>query len=67
MGTLHIPIPIENLKYINIDILDHKEAQIDYQGCIGINVGDENLVRNVYFENIRVEDFRQGQLVNPPC
>lgn len=24
---------MENLNYINIDILDHKEKQIDYQGC----------------------------------
>ena len=55
---------MENLNYINIDILDHKEKQIDYQGCMAINVGDNNLVRNVRFENIRIEDFRQGQLVN---
>jgi hypothetical protein len=31
---------------------------------MSINAGDNNLVRNVRFENIRVEDFRQGQLVN---
>ena len=55
---------MENLNYINIDILDHKEKQVDYQGCMAINVGDNNLVRNVRFENIRIEDFRQGQLVN---
>lgn len=55
---------MENLNYINIDILDHKEKQIDYQGCMAINIGDNNLVRNVRFENIRIEDFRQGQLVN---
>ena len=55
---------IEDLKYINIDILDHKEKQLDYQGCMTINGGDNNLIRNVRFENIRVEDFRQGQLVN---
>ena len=55
---------IEDLKYINIDILDHKEKQLDYQGCMAINSGDNNLIRNVRFENIRVEDFRQGQLVN---
>ena len=55
---------MENLNYINIDILDHKEKQVDYQGCLAINVGDNNLVRNVRFENIRIEDFRQGQLVN---
>lgn len=55
---------IEDLHYENIDILDHKEKQIDYQGCMAIDGGDNNLIRNVRFENIRVEDFRQGQLVN---
>ncbi|MDF9829785.1 glycosyl hydrolase family 28 protein [Parabacteroides sp. PF5-6] len=55
---------IENLKYINIDILDHKEKQVDYQGCLAINAGDNNLIRKVRFENIRIENFRQGQLVN---
>ncbi len=63
-GNTPRPDTIENLKYINIDILDHKEAQIDYQGCLSISVGDNNLVRNVLFEDIRVEDFRQGQLIN---
>lgn len=55
---------MENLNYMNIDILDHKEKQVDYQGCFAINVGDNNLVRNVRFENIRIENFRQGQLFN---
>ena len=49
---------------INIDILDHREKQVDYQGCMAINAGDNNLIRNVHFEDIRVENFRQGQLVN---
>lgn len=55
---------IEDIHYRNIDILDHKEMQLDYQGCMAINSGDNNLIRNVYFEDIRVEDFRQGQLLN---
>ena len=55
---------MENLTYRNIDILDHSEMQVDYQGCMAINAGDNNLVRNVRFEDIRVEDFRRGQLVN---
>lgn len=55
---------IRNVTYRNIDILDHKEAQIDYQGCFGISCGDNNIVRDIVFDNIRVEDFRQGQLVN---
>ena len=63
-GNSANPDVLENLAYTNIDILDHKEAQVDYQGCMSINAGDNNLVRNVRFENIRVENFRQGQLVN---
>ncbi len=63
-GDTKNPEVLENLNYINIDVLDHKEKQVDYQGCMAINAGDNNLVRKVRFENIRVEDFRQGQLVN---
>lgn len=58
------PDTIENLLYRNIDILDEKEVQLDYQGCMSITAGDENLVRNVRFEDIRVENIRQGRLVN---
>ena len=62
----HVDKPeiLENLNYVNIDILDHKEKQLNYQGCLAINAGDENLIRNVRFEDIRIENFRQGQLVN---
>lgn len=55
---------IEDVLYQNVDILDHQERQLDYQGCMAICCGDNNLVRNLTFENIRVEDFRCGQLVN---
>ncbi|AXY73609.1 endo-polygalacturonase [Paraflavitalea soli] len=63
-GNTPNPEVLENLNYIDIDILDQKEAQLNYQGCMSLNPGDNNLIRNVRFENIRVEDFRQGQLVN---
>lgn len=63
-GDTENPEILENLNYINIDILDQKERQIDYQGCLAINAGDNNLIRNVRFEDIRIEDIRQGQLVN---
>ena len=53
-----------DITYRNIDILDHAEKQIDYQGCFGISCGDNNVVRDITFDNIRVEDFRQGQLFN---
>lgn len=63
-GNADKPEILENLNYVNIDILDHKEKQLNYQGCLAINAGDENLIRNVRFEDIRIENFRQGQLVN---
>lgn len=63
-GNTPNPEVLENLNYLNIDILDHKEAQLDYQGCMSLNAGDSNLIKNVRFENVRVEDFRQGQLIN---
>ena len=63
-GNVEDPDVIEDIVYRNIDILDHKEKQIDYQGCMAINAGDDNLIRNILFEDIRIEDFRQGQLVN---
>lgn len=55
---------ITAITYRNIDILDHQEKQIDYQGCFGISCGDNNVVRDITFDNIRVEDFRLGQLIN---
>ncbi|MBQ7471859.1 MAG: alginate lyase family protein [Prevotella sp.] len=51
---------IENLVYENIDILCQAEPQVDYQGCMAINCGDNNLVRNVTFDNIRIENLTQG-------
>ncbi|MCR5781084.1 MAG: alginate lyase family protein [Bacteroidaceae bacterium] len=53
---------IENLRYENIDILGQAEPQVDYQGCLAINCGDNNLVRNVVFDNIRIEQIEQGSI-----
>ena len=64
IGPDAIPDTIQSLTYRNIDILDHCEQQIDYQGCFGISCGDNNIVKDVVFDNIRVEDFRKGQLFN---
>lgn len=63
-GSTPQPEILERLRFLNLDILDHKEAQLDYQGCLALNAGDSNLIRDVRFEDIRIEDFRQGQLVN---
>jgi hypothetical protein len=69
IGTHGNPEPgkaetIDNLTFNNIDILNHDEPQLNYQGCMTINVSDENLAENITFGNIRIEDFEQGQLVN---
>jgi hypothetical protein len=69
IGTHGNPEPgksevLENMKFENMDILNQDEKQVNYQGCMSINVSDENLARNIVFENIRVEDFEQGQLLN---
>lgn len=55
---------IENVVYDKIDILEHAEYQIDYQGCIGINNGDNITVRNVAFRNFNVDDITRGMLFN---
>jgi hypothetical protein len=63
-GSTPQPEVLERLTFRNLDILDHMEPQLDYQGCLALNAGDSNLIRQVRFEDIRIEDFRQGQLVN---
>ena len=55
---------VENLVYENIDILCQSEPQVDYQGCLAINAGDDNLVRNVLFDRIRIEALHQGALLH---
>ncbi|KAF7960237.1 hypothetical protein EAE96_001835 [Botrytis aclada] len=58
------PETMSNIKISNIDILDHFENQLWYQGCIGINAADENLIENVLIEDIRIEKISKGQLLN---
>jgi len=53
---------LENLHFENIDILEHHEPQDGYWGCIAINAGDKNTVRNAIFRSIRIEQFEQGRL-----
>lgn len=55
---------IENVHFSDIDILEHDEDDRNYQGCIAFSVSDHNLVQNVSFENVRVENIQEGQLFN---
>jgi len=63
-GNVEKPDTIENLRYKDIDILEQMEYQTDYQGCLAIGAGDLNLVRDVVFDNIRIENIKNGQLIN---
>lgn len=53
---------LENVTVSNIDILECDEDAPLYQGCLNIDCGDKNTVRNVLFENIRVESIQEGRL-----
>ena len=68
MIGLHSETPeneeITNVLYDGIDILEHAENQIDYQGCIGINDGDNILVKGITFQNFNIENIRKGMIVN---
>ena len=61
-GNPEVGETIEHLVYENIDILGQAEPQVDYQGCLAINCGDGNLVRRVLFDNIRIEQIKDGSI-----
>ena len=54
-GNPQVGDSIVNLKYDNIDIICQSEPQVDYQGCLAINCGDGNYVKDAVFDNIRIE------------
>ena len=62
-GNPEVGDSIVNLRYDNIDILCHNEPQVEYQGCMAINCGDGNHVKDVTFDNIRVEQIDKGSLL----
>lgn len=55
---------IEDVAFSNIDILEHHEPHPNYWGAMAINAGDKNLVRRITYEDIRVEAFELGQLID---
>lgn len=55
---------VEDILFENIDVLEHHEPQPYYWGCMSINCGDNNTVRNVTYRNIRIEPFELGQLID---
>lgn len=63
-GNAESPEVIEKLHFKNIDVLEHDEDDRNYQGVMAISAGDANLVRDVLFEDIRVENIQEGMLFN---
>jgi len=63
-GNTEKPETIEDVVFKNIDVLDLHEDQPDYQGVMAIYAGDSNLVRNITFEDIRVDRIEEGKLFN---
>lgn len=61
-GCAEKPDTIQNVTYDNIDIICQHECQVEAQGCMAINCGDNNVIRNVVFDNIRVEQLSYGSL-----
>ncbi len=53
---------MENVSFRNIDILEHDEDDRAYQGCMAIDCGDKNIVHNILFEDVRVENIQEGCL-----
>jgi len=63
-GNPQKPQTIEDVSFRNIDVLGLNEIQPDYQGVMAISAGNANLVRNVTFEDIRVDTIEDGKLFN---
>ena len=63
-GNSEVGDSIIGLRYENIDILCQSEPQVDYQGCMAINCGDNNYVKDVVFDNIRIENIHQGCILH---
>lgn len=63
-GNSEVGDSIVGLVYENIDIICQSEPQVDYQGCMAINCGDNNYVKDVLFDNIRIENIHQGSLLH---
>ena len=51
---------IENLRFHNLDVLENNEFVTNFWGAMAITCGDKNTVRNVDFEDIRVEHIREA-------
>jgi Glycosyl hydrolases family 28 len=65
-GNPNRPETIAQAAFQNLDVLEHDEYRGGgrYQGVMAVDAGNRVTVRNVRFDDVRVEDFTRGQLVN---
>ena len=54
---------IADLRFRDLDILEVNCNQPLYWGAMALTVGDENICRNILFEDIRVYDFAESSLL----
>ena len=55
---------MNHIVFKNIDVLNVDEDDDNYRGVMSICCGDKNRVRNVLFENIRIEDCEEARLID---
>jgi hypothetical protein len=63
-GDKDRPEVTEDVTFKNIDVLEINETQPRYQGVMGIHANNATLVRNIRFEDIRVDHIIEGKLFN---
>jgi len=63
-GDSQSPNVIEDVRVENIDILDLDEDDPEYQGALAISAGDTNTVRDILFDDVRVDHIQEGKLFN---
>ncbi len=55
---------IKNISFKDIDVLNVDEDDDLYRGVMSITCGDKNHVKNVLFENIRVDNCQEARLID---
>lgn len=55
---------ISNIVCKSIDVLNVDEDDDDYRGVMSVCSGDNNQIKNILFEDIRVEDCEEARLID---
>lgn len=54
----------ENVKFLNIDILRSAESSPGFWGALAIMASDRQTIRDILFDNIRVDPLEAGNLID---